>query len=105
MYVAPGDPKMYAYLLSQGTFTKLDIVSATVMVCGFKINERGDIIGHYFDTSLHGFLLRNGVYTPIDFPAGVGTEALGLNARGGIVGDYTDSAGTHGFLMRRSVPR
>jgi hypothetical protein len=30
----------------------------------------------------HGFLLGNGVFTPIDFPGAALTQALGINAAG-----------------------
>jgi len=40
------------------------------------------------------------VFTPIDFPGAVMTNAQGINAQGEIVGFYTDTAGrTHGFLQ------
>ena len=40
------------------------------------------------------------VFTPIDFPAAVLTNAQGINDQGEIVGFYTDTAGrTHGFLQ------
>ena len=42
------------------------------------------------------------VFTPIDFPGAVLTNAQGVNAQGEIVGFYTDTAGrTHGFVQRR----
>jgi len=38
------------------------------------------------------------VFTPLDFPGAVLTNAQGINAQGEIVGFYTDTAGrTHGF--------
>ena len=40
------------------------------------------------------------VFTPIDFPGAVLTNAQGINAQGEIVGFYTDTAGrTHGFVQ------
>ena len=40
------------------------------------------------------------VFTTIDFPGAVLTNAQGINAQGEIVGFYTDTAGrTHGFLQ------
>ncbi|HTS34399.1 MAG TPA: hypothetical protein VMH04_01940 [Candidatus Solibacter sp.] len=39
-------------------------------------------------------------YQTIDFPGSTITQAFGLNERGDVVGDYTDSAGNvHGFLL------
>lgn len=56
------------------------------------INARGDIVGVYSAGGIqHGFLLRDGTYTSLDFPIpGVrATSANGINARGEIVGQYT----------------
>jgi probable HAF family extracellular repeat protein len=40
------------------------------------------------------------VFTPIDFPGAILTNAQGINAQGEIVGFYTDTAGrTHGFVQ------
>jgi hypothetical protein len=56
------------------------------------INARGDIVGFYVaGGQQHGFLLKDGQYTSLDFPvAGVrATIANGINPRGEIVGQYT----------------
>jgi len=74
------------------------------------INERGDIVGTYCDWALpclitpvgtHGFLISGGAFTTIDVPGASATAALGMNARGGIVGAYSDAKGVHGFLLSR----
>ena len=39
-------------------------------------------------------------FTTIDVPGAVVTSASGINARGDIVGNFTDATGTHGFLLR-----
>jgi hypothetical protein len=54
--------------------------------------------------SEHGFVYRNGVFTTIDFPGAVLTNARGINPEGEIVGLYVavDPDGvsrTHGFLL------
>jgi len=53
----------------------------------------------------HGFLLRKGDFTTIDFPGAdvVSTQARGINPQGDIVGFYVskDASGvshTHGFV-------
>jgi hypothetical protein len=69
------------------------------------INESGDIVGVYANTldecfafQLHGFLLRKGEYSAIEFPGASFTDALGINDDGVIVGDFTDRHGNvHGF--------
>ena len=39
-------------------------------------------------------------FTTIDIPGGsTASEAVGINARGQIVGDYFNSGGTHGFFL------
>jgi hypothetical protein len=73
-----------------------------------KVNDRGYIVGAYFDSSFHehGFLLRDGQYSTIDFPGAAATEALGINSQNNfqIVGDYTDPSGkTHGFIWQEGV--
>jgi probable HAF family extracellular repeat protein len=66
------------------------------------INERGDIIGGYelgpLDHQRHGFLLRRGVFTPMDVPGADSTVALDINANGSVVGYSLGSAGDRGFL-------
>jgi probable HAF family extracellular repeat protein len=77
----------------------------TVFTNAFGINDRGQIVGGYFnaDSNEHGFLLRGGQYTTIDEPnAGPcgETEADGINARGQIVGWFLDGNGnSHAFLL------
>src|SRR5216110_1909580 len=56
------------------------------------INARGDIVGFYVAAGKqHGFLLKDGQFTSIDFPvANVrATIANGINPQGEIVGQYT----------------
>jgi hypothetical protein len=75
------------------------------------INERGDIVGLYCDgpapclqgpTGTHGFLISGDDFRVIDVPDSRATAALGINARGDVVGGYFDLAGrSHGFLMHR----
>jgi probable HAF family extracellular repeat protein len=79
----------------------------TVECCSaiLNINDEGQIVGGYMDASGtgHGFLLKGGMFTTIDFPGAVYTEALGMNARGQIVGEYIDAIkmASHGFLLTR----
>jgi hypothetical protein len=51
-------------------------------------------------------LLRKGVFQAIDFPGAAGTVANGINAKGVIVGNFIDSAGTfHGFFAAAHAAR
>src|SRR5262249_16423992 len=43
---------------------------------------------------------QEGSFTTVDFPGARSTQALGINPRGDIVGQYDDAEGvTHGFLL------
>ena len=67
------------------------------------INARGDIVGRYRDAddNLHGFLLRNGAFSSIDFPDADFTVARGINSEGDIVGVFSSGGPTRGFLLSR----
>jgi probable HAF family extracellular repeat protein len=79
---------------------------ATYGTAATDINDRGQIVGYYGDsTGIHGFLYSEGVYTTIDDPSATSnTTPTGINDRGQIVGFYDD--GQHGFLATpvHSVP-
>ena len=67
------------------------------------VNARGDIVGRFDSEGIgHGFLLRRGVITTIDYPNSLETRgARSINARGDIVGNFLDLDSTsHGFLLR-----
>jgi hypothetical protein len=50
------------------------------------------------DGSTHGFVLRNGIYSSVDYPRATATQAWGINDNGEIVGQWTDTANVnHGF--------
>lgn len=57
----------------------LDVPFATV-TRAFDISESGDVVGLYAsaDAKVHGFLLTRGVYTTIDGPNAIRTNALGV---------------------------
>jgi uncharacterized membrane protein len=76
------------------------------------INELGDIVGLFANVNsiddcyagppLHGFLLRQGKYTAIDFPGSTSTAVIAINDDGVMVGTYDDKNGnSHGF---KAVP-
>ena len=101
-------PPAHAYLFKAGKFVPL--APATVLGTNpsqaFKNNDRGDVVGGYTDDNGfgHGFLLRKGVLTTIDFPTASDTLAVGINESGTVVGwwDILDSNGDpvaiHGFM-------
>jgi probable HAF family extracellular repeat protein len=48
--------------------------------------------------------LAAGTFTPIEFPGATFTTAIGINARGQIVGGFRDAGGViHGFLLDKGV--
>jgi probable HAF family extracellular repeat protein/VCBS repeat-containing protein len=84
------------------TYTTLDDRLFTNFTVANGINDTGQIVGYYQDSSfhLHGFLYSGGAYTTVDDPLGTNvTLANGINDTGQIVGYYADSSAvTHGFL-------
>ena len=93
-----------------GTYTKIDFPGATdtAECCSaiLNINNEGQIVGGYLDTSGtgHGFFLDDGRFTTISFPGSIYTEALGINVQSRIVGEYLDTANvSHGFLLKQHV--
>jgi uncharacterized membrane protein len=81
------------------------------------INDTGTIVGEYGDANLvrHGYLRRpNGSFVTLDDPdaaavsgrganpiVNLGTEPLGINDSGAVIGDYSDANGErHGFLWQ-----
>jgi len=70
-----------------------------VLTSAQGINDPGQIVGYYFDTSgaRHGFLLDGGTYTTIDCPSPyTTTEAFGINNLGQIVGYCAAPGGVNG---------
>jgi probable HAF family extracellular repeat protein len=86
---------------SAATVSQIDAPNATY-TDALGINNRGDIVGSFADAhGLHGYILRRGTFTTLDFPAqGVAaTVAKGINDRGQVVGFYVQSGSDiHGFV-------
>src|SRR5262245_62116109 len=87
--------KRYGYLRSRaGAFTSIDMPNtrgpSPFGTSAFRINERGDIVGAYFDGTIHGYLLPKGTitHTPLDVPGGVNAQAFDINPQRDIVGFY-----------------
>lgn len=83
-----------------GGFTTLDAHNSPT---GLRsMNSSGDITGVYYDFDLarqHGFLLRNGVVTTIDFPNSTDSDDPHINDNGVITGGFVDVAQVeHGFI-------
>jgi uncharacterized membrane protein len=83
-------------------FLVITIPAATGGAQATGINRSGSISGFYIDSAgfNHGFLLANGKFTTLDFPAATLTQAFGVNNEDDVVGAYMDAAGlTHGFIF------
>ena len=106
-------PPRHALLIKAGQFQPINPISVlgATLSEAWKINDRGDVVGGYFDTNgfTHGFLLRQGVLTTLDFPGASDTYARGINESGTVVGlwDLVDSNGNplivHGFTWNKGT--
>jgi hypothetical protein len=105
---------LHGYVLAGGTFVSLDFPGANFYTQARGINSQGDIVGTYFirngvgsgESPLssgngHGFLLSGGVYSSIDFPGAILTEAWRISDTGKILGRYKSSTdgSFHMFLF------
>jgi probable HAF family extracellular repeat protein len=97
----------HGYVWSAGVFTSFDRPGPGVTdTFAFGNNNRGEIVGIYFDESGgHSFLLSQGTFTDIAFPGAVYTQSMDISERGDIVGHYQTTPGLpaflpeHGFLL------
>jgi probable HAF family extracellular repeat protein len=64
------------------------------------INKAGTKVGASFNTARQGtaFIDQNGSYTNLTITGATETHGLAINDAGTVLGDYVDSAGTHGFI-------
>jgi probable HAF family extracellular repeat protein len=98
---------LHGYLLSKGNFSQIpdypgasDTV-ATMMAGDVIIGGAGNLNN---DQTVHGFMLKNGSFTLVDFPASPWVFISGLNPVGEIVGGHGDANGVeHGFLYSRGA--
>ncbi len=89
----------FSTAFGQGTYTQIDEPDAVGFTEALGVDNSGDIVGTYADSSggTHGFLLSNGTYITIDYPGVQNTELFGINDQGQIVG-YTNSIPPISFL-------
>lgn len=85
------------------TYTAVNYPGAALTELIGGPNPQGTSVGGYTLTvggALHGFTLRNGVFTSIDPPGSTFTTVNFINPRGDIVGAYVDASGvSHGFVL------
>ncbi len=91
-----------SFLFSNGVYQVINVPGANRdTTVAEDINNKGEIVGTFSDsTGTHGFLDVNGVFTRIDFPGSMFTEAYGINDSGQIVGLVQGALGTgpQGYL-------
>jgi hypothetical protein len=95
---------VHCFMLSGHTITAITDPKGTSTSC-FGINASGAIVGFYgvLNGFSNGFVYQGGVFSDIIVPtATAGTIAYGINDSGDVVGQFSDSAGTHGFLFNGS---
>jgi probable HAF family extracellular repeat protein len=92
----------------EGTFTQIDAPEADITYL-HGINNRGQVVGHSrkdIFALAHGFLWAEGKFTSLDIPGvlivGRGTETMGLNDRGQVVGSFQSGGIDRGFLINDS---
>ena len=94
-----------------GRFVRFDVPGAVSTIAN-KISDRGWVVGGYSPTSVsvgaavpgnQSFLrYPGGKLKAIRIPGSVGSQALGVNNRGAVVGEYLDpDGGFHGFKWRQ----
>jgi len=99
-YVDSGGVR-HGFRLAGGKVRTIDDPSGTDTYC-FAINKAGAIVG-YYTTSSHtaqAFLYVKGRFSDIAPAGSTGSQALGINDHGDVNGNFGDSKGSHGFLLK-----
>ena len=91
-YIDAANARRGFQLDKHGMYESLDYPAA-VSSSAVGINNLGDVVGEFSDGSRnHGFMLRNGAFSAIDFTDGVteahSTFAFGVSPSGAVVGEY-----------------
>jgi probable HAF family extracellular repeat protein len=112
--VSGGGLVNHGFIYSRGIYTTLDdplAVSPSFSngTVALGINDKGQIVGYYFDSSSHenGFLYSGGKYTTLDDPLGVdGTVATGINDKGQVLVIFTtiSTTNTASFTAAANTP-
>ena len=91
----------------RGRFTTYDVPGAFATVVS-RINDRGRIVGDYFETPeafeqgrKRGFTFDGRTLTRIDFPGALSTEVAGIDNYGRVVGEAYDTTTGRGYVWER----
>lgn len=106
---ADADGREHGFLLSRGQFTTVQYPGAGFTWANAITNgnpEAARIVGAYGPSAqldvfgeMHGFVLAQGHFTPLDIPGAASTFPGWISERGDVVGAYRDTQGTfHGFV-------
>lgn len=103
-----GNGSNFGFRLHQGKLTILSFPGAQGGTFARSINNQGVIVGTYHlqeeETSDHGFMWKNGVFTNIQVPGSQSTTPTKINDHGDIVGTFLDSAfAQHGFSLDNGI--
>ena len=96
----PSIDRTTAFTFGGGVYQILTVPGSAPFSVATGINGAGLIVGLYFDLAnvLRGFANNGGIFSNVDFPGASGTQVIGVNDAGQMVGDYFDGTGEHGFV-------
>jgi probable HAF family extracellular repeat protein len=83
------------YFYDGGLFRRIGDMEFSVT--GRGINDRGQIVGVFFDGEHHSFLYQGGQFRIL--PVSASAEALGINNRGQIVGTIFEDGRARGYVV------
>jgi probable HAF family extracellular repeat protein len=91
----------HGFLLSKGKVINIDHPNGMNTYC-FGINNAGAIVGYYTTSSFsaQGFLYAKGKFKNLGPAGSTSSQAIGINSNGDINGNFGDSKGSHGFLLK-----
>lgn len=97
----PSSSNHHGFIYSSGVFTTIDDPFATNGTAVTGINNSGQAVGTYVDsTGNHCFIYSGGIFTLINFPSfAYNADVWGINDNGQVVGQYVDANSVHhGFV-------